>query len=74
MSYFRTFCSKYFVLDESQKVAKFDPKAIEGIFIGYPDTSKAFRVYIPQHRIVIEYVHVKFDENANKLAEKGKDL
>lgn len=74
VSYFKAFGSKCFILDESQKLAKFDLKAIEGIFVGYSDTTKAFRVYIPQHRIVIESVHVKFNENANKLTEKSKDF
>ncbi|KAJ3698926.1 hypothetical protein LUZ61_002631 [Rhynchospora tenuis] len=71
ISYFRLFGSKCFVLDETPKVTKFDAKSTTGIFVGYSSTSKAYRVYLPSSRIVVESVNVKFDENANEKVKKG---
>src|ERR1700689_4215145 len=41
------------------------PRASEGIFVGYVDTQKAYRIYIPSKRKIICSVHVKFDVNTN---------
>jgi hypothetical protein len=71
LSYFKVFGSKCFVLNEAPKVIKFDSKSIEKIFVGYSSTSKAYRIYIPTSRIVVESVHVKFDEFIDIGAEKG---
>jgi hypothetical protein len=53
LSYFKVFGSKYFVLNEAPKVIKFDSKSIEGIFVGYSTTSKAYRIYIPTSQIMV---------------------
>jgi hypothetical protein len=74
LSYFKVFGSKCFVLNESPKVTKFDSKSIEGIFIGYSSISKAYRIYIPTSRIVVESVHVKFDETINIGADKSSSI
>jgi hypothetical protein len=66
LSYFRVFDSKYFVLNEPPKVNKFDSKSIEGVFVGYSSTSKVYKIYIPTLQIVIESVHVKFEETINQ--------
>ena len=47
ISYFRAFGSNCFVIDEMPKVTKFDSKSIEGVFVGYSITSKAYRIYLP---------------------------
>ncbi|KAI3707697.1 hypothetical protein L6452_26326 [Arctium lappa] len=41
---------------------KFSPKADEGIFIGYSQTSAAYRVYLKKSKIFVESVNVSFDE------------
>jgi hypothetical protein len=74
LSYFKVFGSKYFILNEAPKVTKFDSKLIERIFIRYSFTSKTYRIYIPTSRIVVESVHVKFDESINNGAEKGSSI
>jgi hypothetical protein len=66
ISYFRVFGSKYSVLNEILRNTKFNPKSTEGIFVGYSITSKAYKVYIVSSRIVVESMHVKFDEYTNK--------
>jgi hypothetical protein len=70
-SYFRVFGCKYFVLNKAPKVTKFNSKSIEGVFVVYFSINKAYIIYIPTSRIVVESVHVKFDETINIGAEKG---
>jgi hypothetical protein len=74
LSYFKVFGSKCFVLNETPKVTKFDSKSIERIFVGYSSTSKAYRIYIPTSQIVIESVHVKFDESIDIGVENGSSI
>jgi hypothetical protein len=74
LSYFRVLGSKYFILNEAPKIIKFDSKSIEGVFVGYSSISKAYRIYIPTSRIVVESVHVKFDESINIRAEKYSSI
>ncbi|KAJ1691811.1 hypothetical protein LUZ63_015966 [Rhynchospora breviuscula] len=64
----------YLVLDESSKVTKFDAKSLTGIFVGYSNTSKTYRVYLPTSRVVIESINVKFNENANEKTEEGNSI
>jgi Reverse transcriptase (RNA-dependent DNA polymerase) len=71
ISYFRAFGSKCFIIDEMSKITKFDSKSIEGVFVGYSITSKAYKIYLPTSNTIKESMHVKFDENANAPAENG---
>jgi hypothetical protein len=61
-------------LNEASKIIKFDSKSIEKIFVGYSSISKAYRIYIPTSQIVVESVHVKFDEAIKIGAEKGSSI
>ncbi|KAI3735222.1 hypothetical protein L6452_14713 [Arctium lappa] len=51
-----------FVLNDKENLNKFSPKADEGIFIGYSQTSAAYKVYLNKSKIVVESVNVTFDE------------
>ncbi|KAI3770761.1 hypothetical protein L6452_01904 [Arctium lappa] len=53
---------KCYVLNDMESLNKFNPKAKEGIFIGYSQTSASYRVYMKTSKIVVESVNVKFDE------------
>ena len=44
-------------------IGKFEAKAHEGIFLGYSLESKAYRVYVVDHKKVIESMNVTFDDN-----------
>ena len=46
-----------------EKSTKLGPTAEKGIFVGYNDTSKAFRVYIPTSRKVVIRRDVRFEED-----------
>ncbi|KAK2416401.1 putative mitochondrial protein [Trifolium repens] len=55
---------------------KFDSKACKGIFIGYSERSKSYRVYNSETNTVEESMHVKFDDKEpdDKKSEPVKDL
>ncbi|GKF81584.1 hypothetical protein Tco_0240186, partial [Tanacetum coccineum] len=38
------------------------PKADNGVFIGYSETSTGFRIYNRWTKMIMETIHVKFDE------------
>jgi hypothetical protein len=67
----KVFNFKYFVLNETSNIIKFDSKSIEEIVVGYFSISKVYKVYILISRIVIEYVHIKFDKITNIVAKNG---
>ena len=46
-----------------EKRTKLEPTAKKGIFVGYSETSKAFRIYIPAQRRVVVRRDVKFEED-----------
>ena len=63
ISYFKTFRSKCFILNTKDNLEKFDPKADEGIFVGYSDHSKAYRIFNKWNNTIEESLHISFDEN-----------
>ncbi|KAH9677497.1 hypothetical protein KPL71_025392 [Citrus sinensis] len=59
--------------DELMKIdnlGKFDPKSDVGIFLGYSNSSKAYRVYSKRTLVVEESMHVTFDESNPSSTEK----
>ena len=63
VSYFRTFGCKCFILNTKDNLGKFDTKSDQGIFLGYSNTSKAFKVYNIRTNTLKESIHVKFNES-----------
>ncbi|CAM8905658.1 unnamed protein product [Rhodiola kirilowii] len=47
-----------------ENLGKFDPRSDEGVFVGYPSHSRAYKVYNPRLERVEESIHVTFDERA----------
>ncbi|KAL8148288.1 hypothetical protein AgCh_005602 [Apium graveolens] len=63
LKYFHVFGCKCFVLKtHPEQLSKFNLKADEGIFVGYPLSTKAFRVYNLRTRVVMESINVSFDD------------
>ncbi|KAL8102638.1 hypothetical protein AgCh_027236 [Apium graveolens] len=54
-------------------LTKSDLKDDEGIFVGYPLTTKAFRVYNLRTRTVMESIHVSFDDKKITGLEDSDD-
>ncbi|KAK2422442.1 hypothetical protein QL285_032975 [Trifolium repens] len=72
LSHLHSFGCKCFILNNGKEnLGKFDPKADEGIFLGYSLSSKAYRVYNKRLQIVEESVHVNFDETFPEENGKG---
>ena len=52
-----------FYFNTKDNLEKFDAKAFEAIFIGYSNTSKAYRIFNKSTLTIEESMHVKFDES-----------
>jgi hypothetical protein len=64
VSHLRIFGCPVYVHVPKDKRSKLDPSGKKGIFVGYSETSKAYRVYIPGHRQIEISRDVTFDEDA----------
>ncbi len=53
-----------FVHIPKDKRSKLDPSGKKGVFVGYNESSKAYRVYIPGFRNIKSSRDVTFDEDA----------
>ena len=63
LAYFHTFgCQCYILINGKSNIGKFDSRSDEGIFLGYSDRSKAYRVFNKRTLVVEESIHVKFIE------------
>ena len=63
LGFLHVFGCKYFVLrNQGENLCKFEAKADEAILVGYAIAGKAYRVYNLRLNIVMEYVHVVFDD------------
>ncbi|KAI3697634.1 hypothetical protein L6452_30729 [Arctium lappa] len=69
INYFHAFGCTCFVLNDKDDLGKFSPKADEGVFIGYSQQAKAYRVYNKRTKTVIESVNMTFDEAADMTYE-----
>lgn len=50
---FYLFGTMAFILNKKKNRGKLEPKAEAGIFLGYSDVSKAYRIWIPRSREVV---------------------
>ena len=48
-------------------IDKFEAKSEQGIFLGYSETSQAYKIYNLKHECVEESPHVIFDESVAKF-------
>lgn len=59
VNHLHPFGSKAFVLKKGPKGHKFAPKATPGLFVGYSEISKAYKIYIPTERKTVTSKDVK---------------
>jgi hypothetical protein len=58
-----------------EKRTKLDPTTEKGIIVGYIETSKAYRVYIPSSKKTVECRDIKFEEErAFQKCLQDKDI
>jgi hypothetical protein len=62
VKHLRAFGTRAFVHVPDSDRRKLDPKAVEGLFVGYSETVKAYLVYVAKDRKVITIRDVKFME------------
>ena len=63
VKHMRVFGCQAYILTPSEKRLKWDPKARVGIFVGYEEVSKAYRVFDIEAGQVIITRDVTFDES-----------
>ncbi|GKB75766.1 retrovirus-related pol polyprotein from transposon TNT 1-94 [Tanacetum coccineum] len=62
LKYFHVFGALCYPTNDSEDLGKLKPKADIGIFIGYSPAKKAYRIYNRWTRLIMETIHVEFDE------------
>jgi hypothetical protein len=70
VSHLRIFGCPVYIHIPKDKRTKFDPSGKKGIFFGYSETSKAYRVYVPGYKKVEISRDVIFDEDASFCKSK----
>ncbi|GJZ97122.1 retrovirus-related pol polyprotein from transposon TNT 1-94 [Tanacetum coccineum] len=69
IQYFHVFRSLCYPTNNHDNLRKMKPKADIGIFIGYSESSRGFRIYNRQTKKIMETIHVKFDELTTMASE-----
>jgi hypothetical protein len=70
--YFKIFgCTAYYLNNKPKH--KFSARSKKGIFVGYSENSKAFRIYIPdENRVIISRSVKFFEENTSEYSKVGQ--
>ena len=63
----KAFGCKVYVLNKAPGKGKFQPRGIQGVFIGYSAESKVYRVWIPAERKVKTVRDISFLEETVSL-------
>jgi hypothetical protein len=63
ISHLRIFGCPVFIHVPKEKRTKLEPSGKKGTFVGYSETSKAYKIYIPGHRQIEISWDVTFDED-----------
>nr|GEV97524.1 hypothetical protein [Tanacetum cinerariifolium] len=62
LTYFLIFGALGYPTNDDEHPSKLKPKANIGIFVGYAPVKKAYRIYNRRIRMIMETIHVEFDE------------
>nr|GEU30162.1 hypothetical protein [Tanacetum cinerariifolium] len=62
LKYLHVFGAFCYPLNDSEDLGKMKPKADIDIFIGYSPAKKAYRIYNKWTKLIMETIHVEFDE------------
>ncbi|GJW90096.1 copia protein, partial [Tanacetum coccineum] len=62
VKFFHIFGSLCYIVRDGENLDKMKEKGYAGIFVGYSTQSKAYRVFNKRTRIIVETIHVNFDE------------
>nr|GEW40243.1 integrase, catalytic region, zinc finger, CCHC-type, peptidase aspartic, catalytic [Tanacetum cinerariifolium] len=70
LSYLYVFGALCYPTNDTEDLRKLKPKADIGIFVDYAPAKKAFRIYNKRTRLIIEIIHVEFDELTAMASEQ----
>nr|GEV70379.1 hypothetical protein [Tanacetum cinerariifolium] len=70
LSFLYVFGALGYPTNDSEDLGKLKPKADIGIFIGYAPTKTVYRIYNNRTRLIIENIHVDFDEMTTMASEQ----
>ncbi|GKF03169.1 hypothetical protein Tco_0030092, partial [Tanacetum coccineum] len=70
LSYFHVFGALCYPTNDSEDLDKLKPKADIGIFIGDDSTKKAYQIYNKRTHLIIETLHVDFEELTAMASEQ----
>nr|GEZ69480.1 retrovirus-related Pol polyprotein from transposon TNT 1-94 [Tanacetum cinerariifolium] len=62
VEFFHIFGSVCYIVRDGENLDKMKEKGDECIFVGYSNQSKAYRVFNKRTRVIMESIHVNFDE------------
>ncbi|GKB98344.1 retrovirus-related pol polyprotein from transposon TNT 1-94 [Tanacetum coccineum] len=62
VKFFHTFGSLCYIVQDGENLDKMKEKSDACIFIGYSTQSRAYRVFNKRTRVIVETIHVNFDE------------
>nr|GFA25652.1 putative ribonuclease H-like domain-containing protein [Tanacetum cinerariifolium] len=62
VKFFHIFGSVCYIVRDGENLDKMKEKGDECIFVGYSNQSKAYRVFNKRTRVIMESIHVNFDE------------
>jgi hypothetical protein len=73
VGHFRIFGCITYSYVPSEKRTKLEPMVERGIFVGYSETSKAFRIYLPSLRKTVLRRDVRFEEDGAFRKSRGTE-
>ncbi|GJR68726.1 retrovirus-related pol polyprotein from transposon TNT 1-94 [Tanacetum coccineum] len=62
VKFFHIFGSLCYIVKDGENLDKIKEKGDAGIFVGYSTQSRAYRVYNKRTSVIVETIHVNFDE------------
>nr|GEY43691.1 hypothetical protein [Tanacetum cinerariifolium] len=62
VKFFHIFGSRCYIVRDGENLDKMKEKGYECIFVGYSTQSRAYRVFNKRTRVIMESIHVNFDE------------
>ena len=65
VGYFHVFGSMCYIINDREHLGKFDSKSDQGVFLGYSNNGRAYRVYNIRTQTVIEYANVVVDYHSD---------
>jgi hypothetical protein len=72
VSHFQVFGSPIYIHVLEEKRTKLEPSSLKGILVGYNESSKAYKIYVPSQRKIVVSWDVKVDEDA--WSSKSQEL